>query len=182
MDDKIIATAAPLLLLVTGFAMAAVGLPQTTKQNPQISDQAVAELQTDGERLLKILKDNDAEGFLSLCSKKGVVFWADTEAMPPDVIAKAFKIKKQVFCTLFDSTCLPQPDPANKQYSFHEMVTRAMSVEVKSFKDPESCKRCGQVVLTMKGGDGPTKEREMFLNFNFELEGTHWKLVNAEYP
>jgi hypothetical protein len=151
-------------------------------QADQVDAQALAGLQAEGERLLQILKNSDQQGFLAECSRKGVVFWADGDPLPPDVIAKVFKEKRSVYCTLFDTACLPHPDPVNKQYSFREMLNRAASIQVKSYKDPEACKRCGQVVFAIKGGDGPTKEHDIFLDFSFELENAHWQLVNAEYP
>ena len=141
------------------------------------------ELRAAGEKLLQAFRARDAKTFLGLVHPDYFSIGEGSKNYTLPAIRESFQKKDEVFCYLFDASCIAQAPPSTtRETSFSEAAKRpgagVQSVQIWTEKDIKEPGCRGSVNFTW--GD-PVDSTDVS-TFTFIYIDRRWKTVGFDFP
>jgi hypothetical protein len=131
------------------------------------------------EHFLRAIKDKNAHLFLGFVSEGGMYLGVDGEKLPKSNIARQIKMKKGVYCLLFDSACL-KAETHKESCSYSQLMSDADELKAGTTLGNYKNTPQAEIIVGIRGHRCETYGLQS-LNFIFNKEPSGWRLVAIPY-
>lgn len=132
------------------------------------------------QRFLRAIKEKNADLFLGFVSDDGIYLGVDSGKLSKKDVAHEIKMRKGVYCLLFDSTCLrAETHDETCSYSYSQMLSDAEKIKISTSLG--NYKNTPQAEITVSVRDYRGTSSSEMLNFIFNREASGWRLIAIPY-
>jgi hypothetical protein len=132
------------------------------------------------EHFLRAIKEKNAHLFLGFVSDDGIYLGVDSEKLPKKDVAREIRMRKGVYCLLFDSACLrAETHDETCSYSYSEMLSDLDKLKISTSLG--HYQNTPQAEITVSVRDYRCPSNPEMLNFIFNRERSGWRLVAIPY-
>ena len=124
------------------------------------------------QRFLLAIKEKKADRFLGFVSEGGIYLGVDGEKLPKSNLARQIKMKKGVYCLLFDSACL-RTETHDETCSYSEMLSDGDRLKIST--SLRNYEHTPQAEITVSVRGYPCASNPEMLNFIFNREASGWR-------
>ncbi len=163
-------------LLLVGSGLAAAQDVAAPPASPQTVTHHPSVLERD---FFAIIREGDTKKFLSYVPEQGINVGPRAEHVTRAEIEQQFAQHRDLYCTLFDSTCIQSPlrlDASGRTCSYRELLTNSGKVRTAATEAVRSGVRQAILVAEVKNNQCPGLG---LIDFIFNEEGSSWKLFSA---
>ena len=179
-DRVLNAAVVGLMFLSIGVADAAQSWPsEPLLQDQDSRTQSVeARLKKSGSVLIDSTINENTEGIVSLWSESGVAVGIDGPVLSTSEIKMEFQTKSRSFCLFFNTQCLRTQAGFERKYSYKDLLSKAETRAVSYRMQKDGKTLIGEMTVSLKGGPIESLKVVNPLEFDFQYENGHWKLVS----
>ena len=132
------------------------------------------------QRFLLTIREKKADLFLRFVSEGGMYLGVDGEKLPKSNLARQIKMKKGVYCLLFDSACL-KAETHKESCSYSQLMSDADELKAGTTLGNYKNTPQAEIIVSVRGHRCETYGVQN-LNFIFNKEPSGWRLVAVPYP
>jgi hypothetical protein len=173
----------PVVFLITvslAVGVVAQGWPNQPLYGEQESrtQNLEAGLKKGGSALIDSILNENAEGIVALWSASGVAVGIDGPVLSTSEIKMEFQTRSKSFCIFFNTDCLRTQAGFERKYCYKDLLSKAETRTVSYRMEKDGKSLIGEMSVNLRGGPIEPLKAANPLEFDFQYENGHWKLVS----